>query len=112
MRDQVKSLVENGIGAKFINSEQTQEKNAQTIQNAINGKLKVLYIAPESKKIKEWIQATKQMNLYMIVINEALTILVWGRDSRPAFRRTINLIQLLPKHMHILATTPMTDFCN
>ena len=63
MRDQVKGLIENGISAKFINSEQTQEENAQTIQDAINGKLKILYIAPERQENQEWIQATRQMNL-------------------------------------------------
>ncbi|MEA3494741.1 MAG: RecQ family ATP-dependent DNA helicase, partial [Bacteroidota bacterium] len=105
MRDQVKSLVNNGISAKFINSEQTQEENSQTIKDAINGKLKILYIAPERQENREWIHATRQMNLSMIVIDEAHTISVWGHDFRPAFRRIINLIQLLPKHMPVLATT-------
>ena len=105
MRDQVKGLEENGISAKFINSEQTQEENSQTIQDAINGKLKILYIAPERQENQEWIQATRQMNLSMIVIDEAHTISVWGHDFRPAFRRIINLIQLLPENMPVLATT-------
>ncbi len=105
MRDQVKSLVKNGISAKFINSEQTQEENSQTIQDAIKGILKILYIAPERQENQEWIQATRQMNLSMIVIDEAHTISVWGHDFRPAFRRIVNLIQLLPKNMPVLATT-------
>lgn len=105
MRDQVKGLKKNGVSASFINSEQTQEENSQTIQDAINGKLKILYIAPERQENQEWIQATRQMNLSMIVIDEAHTISVWGHDFRPAFRRIINLIQLLPKNMPVLATT-------
>lgn len=105
MRDQVKGLRKNGVSASFINSEQTQEENSQTLQDAINGKLKILYIAPERQENQEWIQATRQMNLSMIVIDEAHTISVWGHDFRPAFRRIINLIQLLPKNMPVLATT-------
>jgi ATP-dependent DNA helicase RecQ len=105
MRDQVKGLKKNGVSASFINSEQTREENSQTIQDAINGKLKILYIAPERQENQEWIQATRQMNLSMIVIDEAHTISVWGHDFRPAFRRIINLIQLLPKNMPVLATT-------
>lgn len=105
MRDQVKGLKKNGVSASFINSEQTQEENSQTIQDAINGKLKILYIAPERQENQEWIQATRQMNLSMIVIDEAHTISVWGHDFRPAFRRIINLIQLLPKNIPVLATT-------
>ncbi len=105
MRDQVNSLNEKGIPAKHINSEQTHEENSQVIQDAINGKIKILYIAPERQENQEWIEATRKMNLSMIVIDEAHTISVWGHDFRPAFRRIINLVQLLPKELPVLATT-------
>lgn len=105
MRDQVRSLTEKGIVAKFINSEQTREENSATIQEAMQGKVKILYIAPERQENQEWIDATRKMNLSMIVIDEAHTVSVWGHDFRPAFRRIINLVQLLPKSLPILATT-------
>ena len=105
MRDQVKGLNEKGIKAKFINSEQTPEENSQTIQDALNGRLKILYIAPERQENQEWIEATRKMNLSMIVIDEAHTISVWGHDFRPAFRRIINLVKLLPQNLPVLATT-------
>ncbi len=105
MRDQVKGLNNKGIKAKFINSEQTPEENSQTIQEAISGKLKILYIAPERQENQEWIDATRRMNLSMIVIDEAHTISVWGHDFRPAFRRIINLVKLLPQNLPVLATT-------
>jgi len=105
MRDQVKGLNEKGIKAKFINSEQTPEENSQTIQVALNGRLKILYIAPERQENQEWIEATRRMNLSMIVIDEAHTISVWGHDFRPAFRRIINLVKLLPENLPVLATT-------
>ena len=105
MRDQVNSLNEKGIAAKHINSEEKYEDNSQVIQDAINDKIKILYIAPERQENQEWIEATRKMNLSMIVIDEAHTISVWGHDFRPSFRRIINLVQLLPKDLPILATT-------
>lgn len=105
MRDQVKSLNSKGIAAKFINSEQTAEENMSTIQEAIAGKIKILYIAPERQENQEWIKATRKMNLSMVVIDEAHTISVWGHDFRPAFRRIINLVKLLPLSLPVLATT-------
>lgn len=105
MRDQVRTLNEKGISARLINSGQTPEENAATIKDAKDGKVKILYIAPERQENQEWIDATRQMNLSMVVIDEAHTISVWGHDFRPAFRRIINLVQLLPNNLPVLATT-------
>ena len=105
MRDQVKKLTELCISAKCINSEQTQEENSQIINEAKQGKIKILYIAPERQENNEWIEATRQMNLSMVVIDEAHCISVWGHDFRPAFRRIINLVKFLPAGLPVLATT-------
>jgi ATP-dependent DNA helicase RecQ len=105
MRDQVKKLNSLGIPAKCINSEQTPEENAQIIDDAKQRKLKILYIAPERQENSEWIEATRQMDLSMVVIDEAHCISVWGHDFRPAFRRIINLVKLLPAGLPVLATT-------
>ncbi len=105
MRDQVKKLNGLGIAAKCINSEQTPEENTQIIEDAKNGKVKILYIAPERQENSEWLEATRQMNLSMVVIDEAHCISVWGHDFRPAFRRIINLVKLLPTGLPVLATT-------
>jgi ATP-dependent DNA helicase RecQ len=105
MRDQVKKLHSLGISAKCINSEQTKEENSQIITDAKAGKIKILYIAPERQENSEWIEATRQMNLSMVVVDEAHCISVWGHDFRPAFRRIISLVNLLPKGLPVLATT-------
>lgn len=105
MRDQVKKLNILGITAKCINSEQSREENTAIIEDAINGKIKILYIAPERQENSEWLEATRKMNLAMVVIDEAHCISVWGHDFRPAFKRIINLVKLLPAGLPVLATT-------
>ena len=105
MRDQVKGLIQKNIKASYINSEQSIEDRERTIQDAKDGKIKILYIAPERQENQDWINATREMNLSMIVVDEAHTISVWGHDFRPAFRRIVNLVKLLPQNMPVLATT-------
>jgi len=105
MRDQVKKLTALGILAKCINSEQTQEDNTQIMEEAKQGIIKILYIAPERQENTEWIEATRQIRLAMVGIDEAHCISVWGHDFRPSFRRIINLVQLLPSNFPVLATT-------
>ena len=53
MRDQVKKLTSLGISAKCINSEQTPEENTQIINEAKQGKIKILYIAPERQENRQ-----------------------------------------------------------
>ncbi|MDR1129501.1 MAG: RecQ family ATP-dependent DNA helicase [Prevotellaceae bacterium] len=105
MRDQVSKLQSLGINAKCINSEQSHEENSQIINEAKQGKIKILYIAPERQENSEWAEATRQMDLSMVVVDEAHCISVWGHDFRPAFKRIINLVRLLPKGLPVLATT-------
>lgn len=105
MRDQVKKLTALGISAKCINYEMGNEENSKTINEAVQGRIKILYISPERMENNEWIEATRQMNLSMVVVDEAHCISVWGHDFRPAFKRIINLIKLLPKGLPVLATT-------
>ncbi len=105
MRDQVKSLQLNGIAAAYLNSEQTDEEYNEVISLAIENNIKILYIAPERMENKKWNETVRQMKLSMVVVDEAHTISEWGHDFRPAFKRIIQLVQLLPADMPVLATT-------
>ncbi|MFA6572320.1 MAG: DEAD/DEAH box helicase, partial [Bacteroidota bacterium] len=47
MRDQITKLNQLGISARCLNSNQDLETNKAVIQDALNNKIKILYIAPE-----------------------------------------------------------------
>jgi ATP-dependent DNA helicase RecQ len=105
MRDQVNKLQALGITAKCINSNQTEDENNAIINEAKLNKLKILYIAPERQENSIWHEEVRNMKLSMVVVDEAHCISVWGHDFRPAYRRIINLVNLLPKSMPVIATT-------
>lgn len=105
MRDQVSKLRSLGIKAACINSEQLPEENLEIIERARNNELKILYIAPERMENVDWLESTPHLKLAMVVIDEAHCISVWGHDFRPAYRRIINLVRILPNKFPVLATT-------
>jgi|GEM_PF-290556 len=105
MRDQIQQLKSLGISAECINSEQTNEENRAILKRARQNDVKILYIAPERQENPEWLEAAEEMNLSMVVIDEAHCISVWGHDFRPAFRRIIDLVESLPQELPVLATT-------
>ncbi|MBK9400269.1 MAG: RecQ family ATP-dependent DNA helicase [Bacteroidetes bacterium] len=105
MRDQVQKLNSLGIVARCLNSEQNSLENSKILKDAKDGKIKILYIAPERMDNAVWMKTVKQLNLSMVVVDEAHCISVWGHDFRPAFRRIIELVKTLPAGIPVLATT-------
>ncbi|MBK9983904.1 MAG: RecQ family ATP-dependent DNA helicase [Saprospiraceae bacterium] len=105
MRDQVRSMKEKGIKAASINYNQSIEENNEIIRQAQNNQLDLLYISPERMENALWISAAREMNIALVVIDEAHCISIWGQSFRPNYRRIVNLVKLLPKSFPVLATT-------
>lgn len=105
MRDQVKKLQSKGIKAEALHSQQTPEENAAIMKAANEGQLKILYVAPERIESGNWLEFARQLNLAMIVIDEAHCISTWGHDFRPSYRRIVELVNMLPDNFPVLAVT-------
>ncbi|MBD0726300.1 DNA helicase RecQ [Flavobacterium sp. L1I52] len=106
MKDQVDGLKSNGIPACYINSTQTEDEQQQHIDNIINQKIKLVYIAPESLSYLENIFST--INISLIAIDEAHCISSWGHDFRPAYTNLGYLKNRFPS-TPILALTATAD---
>lgn len=106
MKDQVDSLKANGIGACFINSSQSNDEQQLHIQNLIDNKFKLVYVAPESLSYLE--NAFSQITISLIAIDEAHCISAWGHDFRPAYTNLGYLKNRFPS-TPILALTATAD---
>ena len=106
MKDQVDSLKANGIAACYINSSQSSEEQELHIENLKSGKVKLVYVAPESLSFLE--NAFSQIVVSLIAIDEAHCISAWGHDFRPAYTNLGYLKNRFPS-TPILALTATAD---
>ena len=106
MKDQVDGLKANGIAACFINSSQSNEEQQMHIQNLIDKKVKLVYVAPESLSYLE--NTFSQITVSLIAIDEAHCISAWGHDFRPAYTNLGYLKNRFPS-TPILALTATAD---
>ncbi len=105
MRDQVRQLKELNIQAELICGGQTEQEKDQILFKALAGKVKLLYIAPERQETEQWLEAMKEMQIAMMVIDEAHCISEWGHDFRPAYQKIVYTIKKVANKIPILATT-------
>ncbi len=104
MKDQVDALQANGIPAAFINSTLTRAEIDQIQTEALKGRIKILYAAPERLILPEFQSFLKQITVSLLAIDEAHCISEWGHDFRPEYRNLKMLRNLFP-HVPALALT-------
>ena len=96
MKDQVTSLVQAGVPAAFFNSSLTAAQYAKALQNAANGKYKLIYVAPERLLTQEFLSLCRERLISMVAVDEAHCVSQWGQDFRPSYLKIIEFITSLP----------------
>lgn len=96
MKDQVQNLKRKGIPALSIYSGMSFLEVKKTLQNAIHGNYKFLYISPERLETKLFLEYLPAMSISLIAVDEAHCVSQWGYDFRPPYLRISNLREHLP----------------
>jgi ATP-dependent DNA helicase RecQ len=111
MKNQVDAMrsfsTEDGI-AHFLNSSLTKKEIALVKQDIVDGKTRLLYVAPESLTKEENIQFLKQVQVSFYAIDEAHCISEWGHDFRPEYRRIRPIINEIGQAPLIALTATAT----
>ncbi len=97
MKDQVEFLKDKGIMAEQINSSLTKGLCNKIINNALNLKYKILYVAPERLLTKAFLEFAGKFNISMVIIDEAHCISKWGQDFRISYVKMFEFFKLLKK---------------
>lgn len=99
---------ETGI-AHFINSSLTRKAIRQVKEDIVEGKTKMLYVAPESLTKDETVKFLQKTNVSFVAVDEAHCISEWGHDFRPEYRRIreiVNSIGSVPVIALTASATP------
>ncbi|MGA2297151.1 MAG: ATP-dependent DNA helicase RecQ [FCB group bacterium] len=108
MKDQVDALTKSNIPSAFINSSLPFDEINIRLQNAINSKYKLLYIAPERLESTIFQNILEKINISFLAVDEAHCISEWGHDFRPAYLSIIKAFQNLKNNPIIALTATAT----
>jgi len=106
--DAMRSFSEEDGVAHFLNSSLLKSQINQVKTDVIDGKTRLLYVAPESLTKEENISFLQQVKVSFYAVDEAHCISEWGHDFRPEYRRIRPIINKIGKSPIIALTATAT----
>ena len=112
MKDQVQNLKNRGIRALCIHAGMDRQEIVTTLENAIFGNYKFLYVSPERLDTDIFRAKLRRMHVTMITVDESHCISQWGYDFRPAYLKIAEIRDLLPGVPVLHASASPTRMCS
>jgi ATP-dependent DNA helicase RecQ len=99
MKDQVDTLVGNGVPAGLYNSSLTGSEKSAMVAGLRAGRYRLLYVSPErlvGEGSDGFLSLLASCGVSFVAVDEAHCISQWGHDFRPEYRQLARLREMLP----------------
>jgi ATP-dependent DNA helicase RecQ len=108
MKDQVQQLQKRGISALAIHTGMSYKEMMKTLDLALNGKVKLLYLSPERIRTKVFQEFLPALPINLVAVDEAHCVSQWGYDFRPSYLQLASLRESLPETPFLALTASAT----
>ncbi|MCF0243283.1 MAG: RecQ family ATP-dependent DNA helicase [Bacteroidaceae bacterium] len=109
MKDQVQNLRKRNIKAAAIYSGMSHSKALETMENAVYGGVKILYVSPERLESELFRAKLQHMKISFFTIDESHCICQWGYDFRPSYLKIAEIRDIHPKAPVLALTATATN---
>lgn len=96
MKDQVDNLKRRNIPAACLYMGMTKHQADYAFERCLQGRVKLLYVAPERLDRDSFISQLARWQVSLIVVDEAHCISQWGYDFRPSYLHIRQLRERIP----------------
>lgn len=103
--DQLRAFGGDDSIAHFLNSSLNKGEILKVKQDVVDGKTKLLYVAPESLSKADNVEFLKNVTVSFVAVDEAHCISEWGHDFRPEYRKIRQVINNISDNIPIIALT-------
>ena len=107
--DVITNLSETEGTAHYLNSSLNKAAIDQVKTDILEGRTKLLYVAPESLTKEDNVEFLKGVKISFYAVDEAHCISEWGHDFRPEYRRIRPIVNEIGKAPIIALTATATD---
>jgi len=109
MKDQLEKLHELGVHAAQVNSSLAADEEHAALEGIRNRSHEIVFCTPERLAQAEFLEVLKEVDISLVVIDEAHCISQWGHDFRPAYLEMAASIDALGRPPILALTATATD---